>query len=65
MRAITATAGRGALRPLDTTAVTSAERYRRDGWIRRGARNLAILIRWRLGADPETLARAYRGRGPG
>lgn len=44
---------------LDATAITSAERYDRDGWLRRGARNLLTLIRYLAGADPETLARGY------
>ncbi|MEL6481842.1 MAG: TIGR04283 family arsenosugar biosynthesis glycosyltransferase [Pseudomonadota bacterium] len=63
--AIRRTAGRGALRSLATTVETSAERYRRDGWVKRGARNLLTLLRWRLGADPEALAAAYEGRGRG
>ncbi|MEM6487998.1 MAG: TIGR04283 family arsenosugar biosynthesis glycosyltransferase [Pseudomonadota bacterium] len=50
VRAIVRTGGRRALRPLASVATTSAERYRREGWLRRGARNLAILVRWRLGA---------------
>lgn len=41
-------------------AVTSAERYTRQGWFRRGARNLWTLTRYFLGADPEQLARLYR-----
>ncbi len=45
---------------LDASAVTSAERYERSGWLRRGARNLWTLTRYSLGADPERLARAYR-----
>ncbi|MEL7347498.1 MAG: TIGR04283 family arsenosugar biosynthesis glycosyltransferase [Pseudomonadota bacterium] len=60
VRAIVATGGRGALRRLPGTVVTSAERYRRDGWWRRGALNLSLLLRWRLGADPATLAERYR-----
>ncbi|MEM8758879.1 MAG: TIGR04283 family arsenosugar biosynthesis glycosyltransferase [Pseudomonadota bacterium] len=62
--AIRRAAGRGALRGLGATVATSASRYRRDGWLRRGARNLLTLIRWRLGADPERLAEGYgRPRG--
>ncbi|MEX0327345.1 MAG: TIGR04283 family arsenosugar biosynthesis glycosyltransferase [Ruegeria sp.] len=45
---------------LRVDAVTSAERYVRQGWVRRGARNLWTLARYYLGADPERLARAYR-----
>ncbi|WP_299699110.1 TIGR04283 family arsenosugar biosynthesis glycosyltransferase [uncultured Tateyamaria sp.] len=51
---------RGQLVPLDATAVTSAEKYRRQGWVRRGARNLWTLTRYLAGADPEALAAAYR-----
>ncbi|MCR9085307.1 MAG: TIGR04283 family arsenosugar biosynthesis glycosyltransferase [Rhodobacteraceae bacterium] len=53
---------RGRLRPLGHIAVTSADRYVAEGWVRRGARNLWCLARYGLGADPETLARAYRRR---
>jgi len=50
------------LRPLPSTAATSAERYEASGWIRRGGRNLFILTRYFFGADPQTLAAAYRRR---
>lgn len=42
------------------TAVTSAERYRKGGWVRRGARNLWTLTQYAAGADVAKLARAYR-----
>ncbi|WP_424984454.1 TIGR04283 family arsenosugar biosynthesis glycosyltransferase [Microbulbifer sp. S227A] len=45
---------------LPVGALTSAERYREAGWLRRGARNLWTLARYFAGADPETLAAAYR-----
>lgn len=45
---------------LQSCAITSAERYIRQGWLRRGARNLWTLMRYFLGADPERLAQAYR-----
>ena len=44
---------------LPDTVTTSADRYRRDGWLRRGARNLSLLLRYLAGADPERLARRY------
>lgn len=50
--------GRITLLPLAVT--TSAARYRRDGWLRRGARNLTLLARYLLGADPARLAALYR-----
>jgi len=39
--------------------VTSARRWRRDGWFRRSARNLAILICYLAGVPPARLARWY------
>ena len=45
---------------LKADLITSAERYTRQGWFRRGARNLWILTRYLLGADPERLAQMYR-----
>ena len=50
--------GRIALLPLSVT--TSAARYRRGGWLRRGTRNLILLIRYLCGADPARLAARYR-----
>jgi rSAM/selenodomain-associated transferase 2 len=51
---------KGRLTGLDIVAVTSAEKYRRQGWLRRGARNLLTLMRFFAGQDVERLARAYR-----
>ncbi|MEL6453011.1 MAG: glycosyltransferase [Pseudomonadota bacterium] len=51
---------RGQLVALDAVAVTSAAKYRRQGWLRRGARNLWTLVRYFAGADAHGLARAYR-----
>jgi len=48
------------MRMLGATAFTSAERYQRQGWLRRGARNLLTLARYLMGASSEKLARAYR-----
>lgn len=50
----------GPLTRLAADAVTSAERYQRSGWLRRGARNLWTLTRYMAGADPARLAEAYR-----
>src|SRR6056297_428884 len=47
------------LQGLPGYVTTSADRYRRDGWMRRGARNLSLLLRYLMGADPERLARRY------
>ena len=48
------------LRGLPVTARTSFARYASEGWMRRGARNLLLLIRYLFGADPHVLAQAYR-----
>ncbi|MDQ3143762.1 MAG: glycosyl transferase family 2, partial [Pseudomonadota bacterium] len=52
--------GRTRLRRLDATALTSADRWRRDGWLRRSIRNLACLALYRLGVSPSKIARIYR-----
>lgn len=52
--------GRGRLVALDHAAITSAERYRRDGWWRRPLRNLACLSLYFLGVPPARLAQLYR-----
>jgi rSAM/selenodomain-associated transferase 2 len=45
--------------PLDPRAVTSAERWRRDGWLRRWARNFLCLTAWRLRIPVAWIARLY------
>lgn len=40
--------------------VTSARRWRRDGWFRRSTKNLVLLGLYFLGMEPERLARWYR-----
>lgn len=51
--------GRRRLAALPVRAVTSAERWRREGWRRRSARNLACLSLWFLGVPPGALKRFY------
>ncbi|HEY0013067.1 MAG TPA: TIGR04283 family arsenosugar biosynthesis glycosyltransferase [Allosphingosinicella sp.] len=51
--------GRRRLRLLDVAATTSAERWRRGGWVRRSARNVALVALYRLGASPARLAKLY------
>ena len=51
--------GRRRLSVLDAGALTSAERWRRDGWARRSARNLACLALHRIGMSEEKVARFY------
>lgn len=48
--------------PLEATALTSAAKYRQQGWLRRGAGNLWTLTRYLAGADPKRLARSYNRR---
>jgi len=50
---------RGRLDPLAASIETSADKYRRDGWVRRGGGNLLRLLRFLAGASPERLARDY------
>ena len=50
----------GRLRGLRVIARTSAARYKRDGWLTRGSRNLWTLARYLAGTDPEVLATRYR-----
>ncbi|HHB81763.1 MAG TPA: glycosyltransferase [Aliiroseovarius sp.] len=52
----------GRLVALDAALCTGAERYTAEGWLRRGARNITLQIRFLLGADPAALARSYRAR---
>jgi rSAM/selenodomain-associated transferase 2 len=49
--------GRARLREIGAEAVTSAEKYRRDGYLRRSARHLGLLSLWFLGVPPRVLAR--------
>ncbi len=51
--------GRRRIVILDAEAVTSAARYRRDGWWLRPLRNLALLGLYFLGAPPRLLRRLY------
>jgi rSAM/selenodomain-associated transferase 2 len=53
--------GHARLVEMDAVATTSAERYRRDGWWLRPARNLACLALWFAGISPDRLAGLYRG----
>ena len=44
---------------LSVDAVTSAERWRRGGWLRRSGRNLLCLALYRCGMSTERVARLY------
>ncbi len=52
--------GRHRLRRLNVKALTSADRWRRDGWLRRSTRNLACLALYAMGFAPARLERFYR-----
>lgn len=54
--------GRARLTELDVPFVTSAARWREDGWWRRSARNLACLSLWFAGLPPERIAALYARR---
>ena len=47
------------LTELPLAVTTNAGKYQRDGWLRRGARNLSLLLRYLCGADPARLTRRY------
>ena len=51
--------GRNDLVPLEADAITSADRYRRDGWWLRPLRNLTCLSLYFAGVPPRTLRRLY------
>jgi rSAM/selenodomain-associated transferase 2 len=51
--------GRTRLSALDVPFVTSAEKWRRQGYMRRSARNLACLLLWFAGVPPRLIARLY------
>jgi glycosyltransferase involved in cell wall biosynthesis len=53
------------LRLLNARAVTSAERYRREGYLRRSARNLLCLALYGLRVPPGVIRRLYGDRGAG
>lgn len=53
---------KGRLTQLDGVARTGADRYERDGWFRRGARNIGTLARYLSGADPDSLTARYNKR---
>ena len=52
--------GRRRLVALDVAAVTSAEKWRRQGWYRRSLRNLGCLTLYFAGVPPSLIARLYQ-----
>jgi rSAM/selenodomain-associated transferase 2 len=51
--------GRGRLVALAAPLLTSAARYRRDGYLLRSARNLALLALYSAGVPPRIISRIY------
>jgi rSAM/selenodomain-associated transferase 2 len=49
----------GAVVELPCALITSARRWRRDGWFRRSTRNLTLLALYFCGVPPRVLARWY------
>lgn len=54
---------KGRLSALSISVATSGAKYVQEGWLRRGRRNLWILLRYFCGADPHALAQSYRQSG--
>jgi len=50
---------RGDLMGIPIVVETSAEKYRKIGWLKRSFRNFTILLQYFAGADPEKLAKKY------
>jgi rSAM/selenodomain-associated transferase 2 len=51
--------GRRAIVTLEASALTSAVRYRRDGWTRRSARNITCLALYYCGLPPRLIEKLY------
>jgi rSAM/selenodomain-associated transferase 2 len=54
--------GRKRLMALPADFITSAEKWQRDGWYARSARNLFCLSLWFAGVSPDRIARVYARR---
>jgi hypothetical protein len=52
--------GRERLAPINATAITSAQRWEREGWRRRSARNLFCLSLFLAGVPPRHILRLYQ-----
>jgi rSAM/selenodomain-associated transferase 2 len=52
--------GKSRIRMLNSRAVTSADKYERDGWRKRAWRNAFLLARYYFGADPNKIADIYK-----
>lgn len=54
--------GRARLAAMPAQSITSAERWRAEGWRRRSARNMLVLSLWFAGVPPRWLLRLYSRR---
>lgn len=52
--------GKNRLVPLPVSLVTSAEKFKRDGYLRRSLRNVTCLSLYFLGVSPQTILRLYQ-----
>lgn len=52
--------GRRRIIILRSKAITSADKYERDGWLKRSAKNIALVLAYFAGVKPEKLAQWYR-----
>ncbi len=50
---------KGRITVLPSAVRTDAKKYERDGWVRRGWRNLTTLVLYKLGKTPEALVARY------
>jgi hypothetical protein len=57
--------GRRRLTMLAHDAITSAARYRREGYLKRTSRNAACLTLWYAGLSPERLVKFYQAERSG
>lgn len=60
VRRVVRAGGPGSLVELDADATTSAEKFQRDGYVRRSARNLTCLGLWLMGVPPHRIQGLYR-----
>ena len=50
---------KGKIKPLEILALTSADKYHKNGWLRQSIVNFFILTQYRLGKDPHQLFKIY------
>ena len=50
---------KGKLFCMPVVITTSSRKYRKNGWLRQGSKNIVRLLRFLLGADPNNLSDDY------